>query len=122
MSSKSIIVISFKNTLGCWGYIGTDVQTPTDPPFTMALGAVSDSLNMTRNERAVILHQFGHALGLGHEHMCPSETDAVALKQDLISEYYRSRHGGTSIEGRLDTYVNGSVTNYDQPDLSSVMV
>lgn len=88
----------------------------------MALGAVSDSLTTTHGERAVILHQFGHALGLVHEHMCPSETDAVALKQDLISEHYSSRYDGASIEGHFDVYANESVTNYDVPDLSSVMV
>lgn len=88
----------------------------------MALGALSDSASTTKIDRALILHQFGHALGLVHEHMCPSETDMVALNQDLIVEYYNSLDNKASIAKHLDIYANESVTNYAAPDMSSVMV
>ncbi|RYZ01431.1 MAG: peptidase [Myxococcales bacterium] len=47
---------------GAWSYIGTDAKSiPLSEP-TLNLGWVDE---------AVILHEFGHALGLAHEHQNP---------------------------------------------------
>ncbi|KAF9461764.1 hypothetical protein BDZ94DRAFT_793381 [Collybia nuda] len=119
---SAVIVISFKSEWGCWGFVGTNALTAAGSPFTMALGGVSESPNITQRDRAFILHQFGHALGLVHEHLSPSETDAVALKEGLISKFYSSRNPDASVGKYIDTCINASVTNYAAPDLSSVMV
>jgi Astacin (Peptidase family M12A) len=56
--------ITFDPRLGSWSYIGSDIFhiSPTDP--TMNLGWLS--MSTTR-------HEFGHTLGLGHEHQNPKE-------------------------------------------------
>jgi hypothetical protein len=118
-----LITISFKKECECWSYIGTDARTATpNPEFTMMLGAVSEGADTTPSDRSIILHQFGHALGLVHEHMCPSETDAVALKQNLILKHRSLRDHEASIGKYLSVYANSSVTNYAAPDLQSIMM
>ena len=49
---------------GSWSYIGTDAANIPLESFTMNLGFV---------DRATVIHEFGHALGLIHEHQSPFE-------------------------------------------------
>ena len=50
------------NQKGSWSYIGTDATQIPIESFTMNLGFV---------DKATVLHEFGHALGLIHEHQSP---------------------------------------------------
>jgi Astacin (Peptidase family M12A) len=56
------IRIKFDSNDGAWSYIGTDCRNiPLNSP-TMNLGWI---------DKAVVLHEFGHALGMIHEHQNP---------------------------------------------------
>jgi hypothetical protein len=57
------IRISFDPTDGAWSYIGTDCLSIAAHKATMNLGWV---------DQGVILHEFGHAIGLIHEHQNPA--------------------------------------------------
>lgn len=63
--------IRFQQGAGSWSYIGTMCrEIPGDQP-TMNFGwltATSDDLTL----KSVVLHEFGHALGLIHEHQSPN--------------------------------------------------
>ncbi|KAF9461765.1 hypothetical protein BDZ94DRAFT_793309 [Collybia nuda] len=123
VSNAALLRISFKNVLECWSCIGPDSQKTTiNVPYTMALGAVSKLPDTTPGDRALILHQFGHVLGLVHEHMCPGETDAVSLKEGAILKHPSFQDSGPLTSDHLGVYNNSSVTNYVSPDLSSVMI
>lgn len=127
VSDDAHFAISFENKWECWSHIGADLLATSalataSAPCTMALGPVSISANMTRGDRALILHQFGHALGLVHEHMSPSETDVNSLKLDRILEHPSFVNAGPVIEEYLDGYSGSSITNYTSPDLSSIMM
>lgn len=53
-----------------WSYVGTDaLLVPKDQP-TMCLGALAPKTGNQRL-REVVLHEFGHALGMIHEHQNP---------------------------------------------------
>jgi hypothetical protein len=48
---------------GAWSYIGTDcLEIPRDQP----------TMNLGWQDESVVLHEFGHAIGLIHEHQNPS--------------------------------------------------
>jgi hypothetical protein len=57
------IRIAFDPTAGAWSYVGTDNRRiPADQP-TMNLGFMSGG---------TVAHEFGHAIGLAHEHQNPA--------------------------------------------------
>ena len=67
------IRVSFIADRGSWSFCGTDcLAIPKDRP-TLNLGWLQIS---TANEEynRVVLHEFGHALGLAHEHQNPATT------------------------------------------------
>src|SRR3954469_14295714 len=56
------IRVSFDPSDGAWSYIGTDCRSiPTDQP----------TMNLGFQDGGTSAHEFGHAIGLGHEHQNP---------------------------------------------------
>ena len=60
---KSNIRISF-NTNGCWSVLGTEAYSKSQEEPTM---------NFSWFDASTVIHEFGHALGLGHEHQAPEK-------------------------------------------------
>jgi hypothetical protein len=61
-SPQAEIRISFDASDGAWSYVGTDAASIPLNAATMNLGW---------QDEAVILHEFGHAIGMAHEHQNP---------------------------------------------------
>jgi serralysin len=71
-SGRADIRIAFVQGNGSWSYLGTVCQQiPADQP-TMNYGWLT-SASSDDEVRRVVLHEFGHALGLIHEHQNPNE-------------------------------------------------
>ena len=60
----SDIRIGFNENDGAWSYVGTDCAEIPLNELTMNLGFI---------DRATVLHEFGHAIGLIHEHQSPGK-------------------------------------------------
>ena len=64
------IRIAFVQGDGSWSYLGTVAKQIASPEATMNFGWLTDG-SSDEELREVVLHEFGHALGLIHEHQNP---------------------------------------------------
>jgi serralysin len=67
---KTDIRIAFQRGKGSWSVLGTVCRTVPEPEPTMNFGWI-DANSPDPVLRSVVLHEFGHALGLIHEHQNP---------------------------------------------------
>ncbi len=70
-----------------WSYLGTDALDPTlgQDTATMNFGWFTPATPNDELQR-VVLHEFGHALGLIHEHQSPAA--AIPWDRKAVYEYY----------------------------------
>ena len=81
-TGKATIRITFDPASGSWSYVGNEVALIKPNEATMNLGWIgSSSTTITADEKGVILHEFGHTLGLMHEHQSPVRGGTVTLKE-----------------------------------------
>ncbi|CAK5270010.1 unnamed protein product [Mycena citricolor] len=119
-----ILRISFNGQQGSWSYVGLEaLEVPKNQP-TLNLGWVSDSAQATQEERGLILHEFGHVLGLMHEHQSPAHGGAVTLDANAVHAHFASSLGwsaDTTKKQVVDHYSTTSVSNFPAVDPSSIM-
>jgi hypothetical protein len=82
-ASAAQIRISFDESDGAWSYIGTDCQSIPLNQATMNLGFLDEGTTA---------HEFGHAIGLAHEHQNPAGgiqwNEAVVIREMAKSPNY----------------------------------
>lgn len=84
------IRISFERGTGSWSFVGTDcLRVAADRP-TMNFGWLRADTNLVEFHR-VVLHEFGHALGLLHEHQSPYMD--IPWDYDKVYAYYLKTNG-----------------------------
>ena len=78
-----LIRISFDPSSGSWSLVGRRCEeVVNNEEATMNLSGVrSTSTSIGLEERRVVLHEFGHALGLIHEHQSPSRSTVLTLHE-----------------------------------------
>ncbi|KAF8165904.1 hypothetical protein B0H34DRAFT_780581 [Crassisporium funariophilum] len=121
-----IIRITFDASDGSWSFVGKEVLEIDHDKATMNLGWISgDTDVVTSNERGVILHEFGHTLGLMHEHQSPVRGNKITLLPTAVREFYRQSQGWTDEEVDaqiINVYSKQDVSNYSELDLTSIMM
>ncbi|MCO6565085.1 MAG: hypothetical protein J6581_06545 [Apibacter sp.] len=116
------IKINFDNSGGSWSYVGTDSKYIAQNTPSMNFGWFTNYTSDTEFSRTII-HEFGHALGLHHEHQSP--TANIQWNKEKVYEYY----GGAPNYWSKET-VNHSIfekyssttTNYSSFDSQSIML
>jgi len=106
---------------GSWSALGRDaLGTLFDFP-TMNFGWFEDSTPNTEFSR-IVLHEFGHALGLIHEHQSPSA--GIPWDREKAYEYFRTTQGWSKevVDENIFKRYSVSTTNYSTFDPSSIMV
>jgi serralysin len=84
-SGPTDIRIAFLAGKGSWSYLGTVCRQISEPQPTMNYGWLTPQSSDSELRR-VVLHEFGHALGLIHEHQNPKggiEWNKPAVIHDL---------------------------------------
>ncbi|KAK7018748.1 hypothetical protein VNI00_018273 [Paramarasmius palmivorus] len=138
---SSNIRISFVPGNGSWSAIGIDAESfykeekdKEDPTgkktkkvytTTMNLGWLADANPPSVEDASTILHEFGHALGMMHEHQSPARGERIHLKQLEVYKYYRPllNYDDKLVKSQvIDTYDLAVISNYSQLDLKSIMM
>ena len=122
---KAHIRISFLQN-GSWSAVGTDalneVWFPHGEP-TMNYGWLTPA-STNEDYSRVVVHEFGHALGLVHEHQSPASGirwDRDAVIRDLSGPPNRWNLA-TIKHNVFDRYTAATVMNYTQFDPKSIML
>lgn len=113
--------ISFRKN-GSWSYIGKDCLAIPDPTATMNFGWFEDSTPREEIGRTV-LHEFGHMLGMIHEHQNPDAN--IQWNKDAVYDYYLSPQIGWSaedVDNNLFAKYNSAQTNFSKFDPQSIML
>lgn len=124
-AATSNIRILFDPNDGSWSYVGRQCEKVAVTDATMNLAWLDKSNpSLTTNERAVILHQFGHVLGLLHEHQSPAHGASAISNIGAIIDLYPKTQGWT-IQQVYDQVINmysfSDVSNFSQVDVNSIM-
>ena len=85
-TAPSDIRIAFMEGKGSWSYLGNMCRRIDEPEPTMNYGWLKDG-SPEAELRRVVLHEFGHALGMIHEHQNPKnggiDWNRAAVRRDL---------------------------------------
>jgi serralysin len=80
------IRIAFTSGIGNWSYVGTECRTILDQQEATMNLELDDNMSLSWF-KAVVLHEFGHALGLIHEHQNPSVD--IQWDEDAVLAHYK---------------------------------
>lgn len=120
-SGNADIRITFTDGAGSYSYIGTDAKRIPKNQETMNFGWFDDNTSDEEFSRTTI-HEFGHALGLIHEHQHPEAS--IPWNKPLVYEYYAGAPNYWSkedVDNNLFATYSTSQTQYSNYDKQSIM-
>ncbi|KAK7685784.1 hypothetical protein QCA50_011130 [Cerrena zonata] len=125
-AKESKIRIGFNKRKGSWSYVGAQNEKIAQNQPTMNLGWVNPSTpSMDAHEKGTILHEFGHALGLMHEHQSPARGGTITLEENAVYRFYMASQGWSAAQVKaqiIDVYNKKDVSNYSNLDTKSIMM
>jgi hypothetical protein len=117
----SEIRVSFAEEGFSWSTVGTDALTVPSTKPTMNYGWLEVNTPQREYER-VVRHEFGHALGMIHEHQNPAAQGQIPWDKPKVYAYY-AQQGWTEADvdsNLFDLYTEDS-TNHSAFDPTSIM-
>jgi len=120
-SGAAEIRISFAEKGFSWSTVGTDALTVSSSQPTMNYGWLEANTSITEYRR-VVRHEFGHALGMIHEHQNPAAQGQIPWDKPKVYAYYAQQgwsHADTDFN-LFQVYSEDS-TNHTEFDPTSIM-
>jgi serralysin len=106
---------------GSWSYIGTGALSIPKDEATMNYGWLTPDSSDEDYSR-VVLHEFGHALGMIHEHQHPEA--GIPWNRDAVYRYYMDemKWSREDVDNNLFAQYSTSVTQFSHFDTQSIML
>src|SRR5919198_2319575 len=120
--NEAEIQIAFQQGARSWSAIGTDASTANPGEATMNFGWL-DANTEDKEYSRVVKHEFGHALGLIHEHQNPA--GGIKWNKDAV---YKALGGPPNnwdrrtVDQNMFERYNKNITNYTKTDPKSIMM
>ncbi len=120
-SGVAQIRISFAEEGFSWSTVGTDALTvPADKP-TMNYGWLEPDTELREYQR-VVRHEFGHALGMIHEHQNPAAQGQIPWDKPKVYEYYAQQGWSKEdVDFNIFEVYSEDSTNHTAFDKTSIM-
>jgi hypothetical protein len=120
-SGTAQIRISFAEKGFSWSTVGTDALTVSGSRATMNYGWLEPDTSLREYQR-VVRHEFGHALGMIHEHQNPAAQGRIPWDKPKVYAYY-AQQGWTKadVDFNLFEVYDEDSTNYTSFDPTSIM-
>lgn len=120
-ASDANIRIAFDPAKGSWSWVGTQARGIARGVPTMNLGWMTTELDEAQ-ARSVVLHEFGHAIGLIHEHLHPF-INIQWNRERVIADMMRSQNWdeATVVSNMFDVPAADQVFA-TAPDSQSIMM
>ena len=108
------IKISFNPKGGCNSLVGTDCRTVRNPN--------TKTMNFSWFSVGTVLHEFGHALGLEHEHQSPFG-NIIKWNSDLLYDHFLITNGWdkTKVDNNIIKPLDEKIYGGTQYDKDSIM-
>ena len=120
-SGAAEIRISFAEEGFSWSTVGIDALTVPSSQATMNYGWLEPNTSLREYQR-VIRHEFGHALGMIHEHQNPAAQGQIPWDKEKVYAYY-AQQGWSRADvdfNIFELYAEDS-TNHTSFDPTSIM-
>ncbi len=117
----SEIRVSFAEKGFSWSTVGTDALTVPRTEPTMNFGWLEPETS-TREYQRVVRHEFGHALGMIHEHQNPAALGRIPWDRPRVYAHY-AQQGWTreDVDSNIFEVYDASITNFTEFDPTSIM-
>lgn len=116
------IGFKFNGNTGSWSYLGIDAKSIAQNQPSMNYGWFTANTSETEFSR-VIVHEFGHALGLVHEHQSP--TANIPWDKPAVYAYYQGPPNNwtkAQVDNNIFAKYTTAQTNYSAFDKLSIML
>lgn len=113
--------VSFAEQGFSWSTVGTDALTVPRTQPTMNYGWLEPD-TATREYQRVVRHEFGHALGMIHEHQNPDATGKIPWDKPKVYAYYAQQGWSREdVDFNIFDVYDADTTNFTAFDPTSIM-
>jgi len=120
-SGAAEVRISFLDKGFSWSTVGTDALTVPRTEATMNYGWLEPNTSLREYQR-VVRHEFGHALGMIHEHQNPDARSKIPWDRPKVYAYYAQQGWSTAdVDHNIFAVYDEDETNFSAFDPTSIM-
>lgn len=104
---------------GYWSMVGTQANIIPEDQHTMNFDTSGSNFAYPYSLRGTVIHEFGHAIGLLHEHESP--ISGIQWDKEAVYSYYDGVWDRETVDAQIFSTYNVSYTNGTKYDNKSIM-